>query len=40
MGWTREPGMVKTAMLEIAVVIRTLIAIMEGERPAAMGEWL
>jgi antirestriction protein ArdC len=38
--WTREPGMVKTAMPEIAVVTKRLIAIMEGERPEAMGEWL
>lgn len=38
--WTREPGMVKTAMPEIAVVTKKLIAIMEGERPEAMGDWL
>ena len=38
--WTREPGMVKTAMPEIALVTKKLIAIMEGERPEAMGDWL
>jgi len=38
--WTREPGMVKVAMPEIALVTKQLIAIMEGERPDDMGEWL
>lgn len=38
--WTREPGMVKVAMPEIALVTKQLITIMEGERPEAMGEWL
>jgi antirestriction protein ArdC len=38
--WTREPKMVKTAMPEIAAVTRKLIAIMEGERPEVMGDWL
>jgi antirestriction protein ArdC len=38
--WTREPGMVRTAMPEIAAVTKRLIAIMEGERPEEMGEWV
>jgi antirestriction protein ArdC len=38
--WTQEPGMVKTAMPEIAVVTRKLMTIMAGERPDEMGEWL
>lgn len=38
--WTREPGMVKTAMPEIAGVTKKLIAIMEGERPEDMEAWL
>jgi antirestriction protein ArdC len=38
--WTRERGMVKTAMPEIAAVTKRLIAIMEGERPEEMGDWV
>ena len=38
--WTRELGMVKRAMPQIAGVTRKLIAIMEGERPEEMGHWL
>jgi antirestriction protein ArdC len=38
--WTTQPGMVKTAMPEIAAVTKKLIAILEEERPEAMGEWL
>ena len=32
--------MVKAAMPEIAKVTRQLIAVLEGERPEQMGEWL
>ena len=38
--WTREPGMMQIAMPRIAAVTKTLIAVMDGERPEEMGEWV
>lgn len=38
--FTREPDMMAIAMPQIAIVTQKLIAVMDGERPEAMGEWL
>ena len=38
--WTREPGMVRIAMPQIAIVTKKLITIMDNERVEAMGEWV
>jgi hypothetical protein len=38
--FTREPDMMATAMPRIAIVTRKLIAVMDGEKPEEMGEWL
>jgi hypothetical protein len=38
--WTRTPDMMQVAMPQIAMVTKKLIAVMEGERPEEIGEWL
>ena len=38
--WTRQPDMMRLAMPQIALVTKKLIAIMDGERPEEVGEWL